>query len=75
MEDKRKQDDHPEARCVGLLFKRVVLSSFVVRLPSLVTRNFPATFRCRMLRSAPNQLTYDALPQTPHDASNKRAPK
>jgi hypothetical protein len=28
-----------------------------------------------MLHGAPNRLTYDALPQTPRDVSNKRAPK
>ena len=75
MEGKRKQNDPPEARCAGLLSKRIVLLSFVVRLPSLVARNFPATFQCRMLHGAPNRLTYEELPQTPHNASNKRAPK
>ena len=47
MEDKRKQDERPEARCVGLLFKRVVLSLFAVRLSSFVVPELPTTFRCR----------------------------
>ena len=75
MEDKRQQSNHPEALCVGLLSTRVALPSLVVGLPSLVAPEFPATFRCRMLHGVPNRLTYEALPQTPHDASNKRAPK
>lgn len=28
-----------------------------------------------MLHAAPNRLTYEALPRTPHATSNKRAPK
>lgn len=75
MEDKRRQSDHPDALCVGLLFKRVALSSLVVCLSSIVTPEFPATFQCRMLRCVHNRLTYDELPKMPHDASNKRAPK